>query len=304
MWEAITYVTSGVTLAAFLAASAAWVYRNKLLQQERLIRTALESDRAALVSRALEFFAINTEKLTREQQFELALKQIHARASRFRITAIVVTIIALLAVSVALLAIYLRHKEEERNASSSQNEPSDLIVSSLDYPDRVRPLDGHPIVAREPRPIYAGGARVSLTLSHNKKGNHPIVIWGLKLELVKYDSQKVPEFTYAPSINKIIGSGTIEPRTFRVGFDGPKVRPSTWIHADRTAHRARSDNFLDTDAPRKLTVRSGDDDVEEVECTVLAHKTGQYEARFVFLYNVDGVDRKKYSESLLIYYEE
>src|SRR6266700_5775119 len=106
MWEAIAYVTSGVTLAAFLAASAAWLYRNKIVQQERLIRTAPESDRAALVDRALEFFKVNTEKLTREQQFELAVKQIHARASRFRISAIVVTVIALLAATVVLFAIY------------------------------------------------------------------------------------------------------------------------------------------------------------------------------------------------------
>ena len=41
MWEAIGYVTSGVTLAAFLAAVAAWIYRHKLVEQERLIKAAL-----------------------------------------------------------------------------------------------------------------------------------------------------------------------------------------------------------------------------------------------------------------------
>jgi len=106
MWDAIAYVTSGVTLAAFLAAVAAWVYRSKLRQRERLIRTAPDNVRANLVVAALEFFNVNTEKLTREQQFNLALQQIQSREVRFRTTAIVVTVIAVLTASVALFAIY------------------------------------------------------------------------------------------------------------------------------------------------------------------------------------------------------
>jgi hypothetical protein len=76
------------------------------------------------------------------------------------------------------------------------------------------------------------------------------------------------------------------------------------VRPDGTTQRARSDNFLDTDEPRRIAVRSSDDDIEEVECTILARKPGLYEAKFAFFYNVNGVDREKYSEPLLIYYKE
>jgi hypothetical protein len=303
MWDAITYVTSGVTLAAFLAAVAAWVYRNKLLEQERLIRAAPETERAGLVARTLEFFDVDPAKLTRDQQFQLALTQIHQRASRFRITAIVVMMIALLAAGVAVAAIYQSQATDDKRSQSSQEQPSDLSVSG-DHPDRVLPLDGHPVRAQGSRPVYTGGARVALTLSHNKQGKHPIIIWGLKLELVKYDPQKLPALAYAASAEKIIGKGHLEPRRFRVALDGPHVQPATWIESKDRVLRARSGNFLDTETQRKLTVRSNDDDVEEIDCTVLARRTGLYEARFQLLYHVNGVDRQKYSEPFLIYCEE
>jgi hypothetical protein len=105
MWNAILYVSSGITLAAFIIAVAAWVYRLKLLEKGTLIRTAPEKDRSGLVERALEVFHVETAALTKQQRYELAIEQIRAKASRYRIAAIVVVIVAVSAAAIASFAI-------------------------------------------------------------------------------------------------------------------------------------------------------------------------------------------------------
>jgi hypothetical protein len=96
MWHAVGLVTTGFTLVAFLAAVAAWVIRQKILEKERLLRTAPEEKRAELVAAALEFFNVDTRRLTKQQQFELALQQIRARGQRFLLTTILIALVALI----------------------------------------------------------------------------------------------------------------------------------------------------------------------------------------------------------------
>ena len=105
MWEAIAYVSSGLTLTAFLAAVAAWIYKHQSEEKERLLRTAPQSKRAKLVEQALESFHVDTTGLTKEQQYNLAVQQIQARAQRFRWTATVVIIFVVIAATVAAYAI-------------------------------------------------------------------------------------------------------------------------------------------------------------------------------------------------------
>jgi hypothetical protein len=118
VWQAIAYVSSGVSLAAFLAAAIAWVLKAKSDERERLIRTANEADRAPLVRDALEFFHVDSTGLTKAQQFEIVLEQIRARGQRFRWTAAVICFLALLAAGVATFAIARRGQE-----GSSSNVP-------------------------------------------------------------------------------------------------------------------------------------------------------------------------------------
>jgi len=94
MWQAITLVSSGLTLTAFLAAVVAWVYKSKADERERLIRTAKLDQRADLVRNALEFFDVDTAGLTKEQQYNIAIEQIHARAHRFKLVAALVCFLA------------------------------------------------------------------------------------------------------------------------------------------------------------------------------------------------------------------
>ena len=55
MWTAITYVSTGVTLVAFVVAVVAAIIRRQGLKQKELIETAAEEDRAALIDKTLEF---------------------------------------------------------------------------------------------------------------------------------------------------------------------------------------------------------------------------------------------------------
>ena len=105
MWTAISYVSSGVILVAFLAAVGAWLYRSKMVQLESLIGSAAEADRAQLVANALEVFHVDSSGLTKAQQYQLALEQIRARQERYRLIAVVIIIVSILAAAVAVFAI-------------------------------------------------------------------------------------------------------------------------------------------------------------------------------------------------------
>src|SRR5450755_3200680 len=104
-WDAIKYVGSGLTLAAFVVAAIAWLLKSKSEEKERLIDLAKDDERAGLVRDALEFFSVDTAGLTKAQQYQLALEQIKERTQRFKIIAVVVCIIAVLGVAVAVDAI-------------------------------------------------------------------------------------------------------------------------------------------------------------------------------------------------------
>ncbi|MGH6847940.1 MAG: hypothetical protein ACREC0_11030 [Methylocella sp.] len=111
MWEAIAYVSSGITLVAFIGALIAWSVKWKSEEHERLIRTAKESDRAALVRNALEFLNVDTAGLTQEYQFKLAIEQINLRGQRFKISSAVICFMALVAASITTYAITQHGRE-------------------------------------------------------------------------------------------------------------------------------------------------------------------------------------------------
>jgi hypothetical protein len=105
VWDSIAYVAGGVTLAAFIIAAAVTAFRSALVQKERLIRQAPEHDRAKLVQEALDSLRVNTAGLNPKDRYKLVLRKFDERATRFRITAFVVVIIACLAATIAIVAI-------------------------------------------------------------------------------------------------------------------------------------------------------------------------------------------------------
>jgi hypothetical protein len=75
-FEAIQFVTSGLTLVAFLVAVAGATARSALRRKESLIKTASEQERAPLVEVALGEFRVNTETLSKSQKFSLLMTRL------------------------------------------------------------------------------------------------------------------------------------------------------------------------------------------------------------------------------------
>ncbi|EJN31344.1 hypothetical protein PMI35_01479 [Pseudomonas sp. GM78] len=106
-WGIIANISTWISLIAFLAATAAWVFKVHSARDERLIRTATTEQQATLVRKVLATTDINTDKLTKDQQYKLALEQTQNRVKTFKITAIVVCFLATIALSVTTFAIYM-----------------------------------------------------------------------------------------------------------------------------------------------------------------------------------------------------
>ncbi|HTL18729.1 MAG TPA: HEAT repeat domain-containing protein [Patescibacteria group bacterium] len=123
-WEAIKYVGSGLTLAAFIVAAIAWLLKSKSEERGQLIHLAKEEDRADLVRDALEFFRIDTSGLTKAQQYQLALEQIRARAQRFKTVAVIVCVVDLLG---AVIAVYALNRPSNGGVESDKKKARALL---------------------------------------------------------------------------------------------------------------------------------------------------------------------------------
>lgn len=156
MWTAIKYVGSAVTLVAFIAAVAAWLYRSRLLSRERLLRTAPEQERAALVERTLVLFKVDAERLKRDQRYDLALRQIQGQASRYRTTAAVVVTIAVLAAALTSIAL-LKPSQPAPATPTPSTTPTPLKLSG-----KIEQVE----VAENP----GGGSQAFIRLSIRNEG--------------------------------------------------------------------------------------------------------------------------------------
>ena len=167
-WAVIAYVSSGFTLAAFLAAIVAWVIKAKAEESGRLIRSALPQERADLVRNALEFFHVDTSRLTRDQQYKLALEQIQARAHRYRITAAAICFVALLAASVAAYALNIVRTPFPPNPiKKGQMACRDLLLPGRQYELSYKTTTGPSEISRQ-RVFVIGSTRTTMEGSCSK----------------------------------------------------------------------------------------------------------------------------------------
>jgi len=104
-FEAIQYVGTPIALVAFVVAVVAWVYRSRLVERRKLIEAAPEAERGKLLDATIrDFTTVNTETLTRDQRYQLALRLIEERSARTRVLALVgVLTAAMLAVVILFL---------------------------------------------------------------------------------------------------------------------------------------------------------------------------------------------------------
>lgn len=105
MWSVIGVVSSGLTLAAFMVAVAAWVYKSRLDHRERILKTTPPDKRGAAALEILEASRIDPANLSQRQRFDIATRELEMKGARFRTTAIIISLIGLLGFGLAIYAI-------------------------------------------------------------------------------------------------------------------------------------------------------------------------------------------------------
>jgi tetratricopeptide (TPR) repeat protein len=106
VWGALQYVGTGLSLVAFVVAAILFAYRARLIQRAELIKSAPEEERLEAIATTAEFFRVDVSGLTRAQQQEIALTQIHARARRDLLLAGVSLAVAILLAAIAITSIW------------------------------------------------------------------------------------------------------------------------------------------------------------------------------------------------------
>jgi hypothetical protein len=81
---------------------------------------------------------------------------------------------------------------------------TDLIVTPFSE-DRIRPLDGYPILISGGR-VFTGGARVALSLSDNRAGGEIVTVRRIA-PIIDYLRGQDPQLTYSVSAAALGGSG-------------------------------------------------------------------------------------------------
>ncbi len=187
------------------------------------------------------------------------------------------------------------------------DEKADLVLSPLSD-QRITCIEGHnTFTAIDGRKVYIGGAKLALTLSHNKKSDHTINIHTIKLQIKNFYSGKHPIYTYKLNPKTMNPQGTVKPYEFRVSLYGNDISKAKWT-IEKTNYQSKSENLLDITSPIILQLTNSkvkaNNDVIELRGTILAQKTGFYKIALQFFYSVNGKDKNISTETISIYYEE
>jgi Domain of unknown function (DUF4062) len=189
-------------------------------------------------------------------------------------------------------------------AAAAAPADADLTISSLLGGWRLRPLDGHPVlaVAGFESSVYTGGVRLSFTLAHNGQGGRPIHLHAIVPEVLEHLPGEQPGLDYRVQGDALFGAGVRQPRVFSLTLESGRVKHARWmLDAGAGVAAARSENLLDTDPPRVLHFTDARDDIEELQGTITLRSAGLVRLRFAFHYSVAGQDRTKYSDPVLLY---
>ena len=106
LWKAISYVSSPLTLVAFLAAVVAWIYITQLGRITRLITNAKESDRRVLIEGIFDVMRVDPHKLPAAKRYELAQQLIHGRSLKLKLAFVAFLIVAFGLLALSAFAIY------------------------------------------------------------------------------------------------------------------------------------------------------------------------------------------------------
>lgn len=170
----------------------------------------------------------------------------------------------------------------QRGTSNAVPAAARLLVSSLADPYRLLPLDGHPMLAAPGgEPVYAGGVRVSFTLTGAGQGT--TVVHAMTMDVIAYKPGPREEYSYALKGAAVIGAGVAKAHEFATTLSQGRAGKARWITAPGQFAFSRGENLLDTPQPFAFTLAP--DEVEQINGTVLVQDAGYYEIAFTFDYS-------------------
>ena len=113
------------------------------------------------------------------------------------------------------------------------------------------------------------------------KGEHSIIVTGLKIKLIKFISGLNENYRYVINGNEIFGAGSIRPSEFYIVLSGNDIGRALWNVKNSGASISKSDNFFDIHNPQYLSLDARTDDFEEVLGTVLFYVIKQAYTRWL-----------------------
>jgi hypothetical protein len=112
MWEALKYVTGGISLVAFAIAAIIWLRKSNRDSLERSIAHADKKDLPKVIAVALDRIVVETGGMIDEEKRRVLLAKIRADSVRDKQKAIVICVLAALVAAVAALAISREHAQD------------------------------------------------------------------------------------------------------------------------------------------------------------------------------------------------
>jgi tetratricopeptide (TPR) repeat protein len=104
IWETIPKITTPFALIAFLATIILFIYKSKWRSKEKIIEGVNESQKLQAINTILRDFSnIDTAELTKKQKYELTQELIAQKIQRFKISAFISVVIAVILATVILI---------------------------------------------------------------------------------------------------------------------------------------------------------------------------------------------------------
>src|SRR6266849_4865101 len=127
--QPLQYVGTGLSRVAFAVAALLLAYRARLTNRAEIIKSAPEKERLEAIAATAEFFRVDVSGLSRAEQQDIALAQIHARARRDLLLAGVSLAVAILLAAVAIVAIWA---SKPAGRARVMNPPGPVIAPGRD----------------------------------------------------------------------------------------------------------------------------------------------------------------------------
>ena len=161
----------------------------------------------------------------------------------------------------------------------------DIVLSRLNEPRVLRPFPGFQVIRTSShgpgicpigKPIYGAGFEMEFTLSHDKKGDLPIMVNSI-LIVHKFEPGSSKNLRLHASAEQQFGAGTHDPYHFSALLRGAEVEIEEWRWKDGTVIVPKGKDLLHSEKPRRIVLRNdAENDIESIIGTIEVTKIGLY----------------------------